>query len=107
MRERTYTYNLGMTTRTASQARASLPEMLTRVQSGEEITITRHGEPVAVLVRPDVLRVRRVGEALSDAEAVHELLSAAALTPLTRSGGLTSEQADDLVAAMRAGREAR
>ena len=106
-RGRTCTYDLGMTTRTASQARASLSELLTRVQSGEEITITRHGEPAAVLVRPDLLRVRRVGEAFSDAEAVHELLSAAALTPLTRSGGLTSKHADDLIAAIRAGREAR
>ena len=54
---------------TVSEARAALPELLSRVQDGEEITITRHDRPVAVLVRPDVLRSRRAGAALDDAEA--------------------------------------
>jgi prevent-host-death family protein len=48
-----------MTSITVSEARAALPELLSRVQDGEEITITRHGRPVAVLVRPDALRSRR------------------------------------------------
>jgi antitoxin (DNA-binding transcriptional repressor) of toxin-antitoxin stability system len=47
-----------MTAITISQARAVLPELLRRVEEGEEITITRHGQAVAVLVRPDVLRPR-------------------------------------------------
>ncbi len=45
-----------MTTMTVSEARAALPELLTRVEEGEEVTITRHGKAVAVLVRPDALR---------------------------------------------------
>ena len=40
---------------TISEARAALPEVLNRVTAGEEITITRHGRPVAVVVRPDIV----------------------------------------------------
>ena len=40
---------------TISEARAALPEVLTRVEAGEEITITRHGSPIAVVVRPDIV----------------------------------------------------
>jgi antitoxin (DNA-binding transcriptional repressor) of toxin-antitoxin stability system len=37
-----------------SEARAALPEVVSRAAEGEEITITRHGEPAAVVVRPDI-----------------------------------------------------
>jgi antitoxin (DNA-binding transcriptional repressor) of toxin-antitoxin stability system len=40
---------------TISEARAALPEIVTRAAEGEEITITRHGAPVAVMVRPDIV----------------------------------------------------
>jgi antitoxin (DNA-binding transcriptional repressor) of toxin-antitoxin stability system len=40
---------------TLSEARAALPALLNRVAAGEEITITRHGSPAAVLVRPDII----------------------------------------------------
>jgi antitoxin (DNA-binding transcriptional repressor) of toxin-antitoxin stability system len=40
---------------TISEARAALPEVVNRVTEGEEITITRHGQPAAVVVRPDVI----------------------------------------------------
>lgn len=40
---------------TVSEARAALPEVLTRVAQGEEITITRYGSPVAMVVRPDTV----------------------------------------------------
>jgi len=40
---------------TISEARAALPEVLNRVAEGEEITITRHGRPIAVVVRPDII----------------------------------------------------
>jgi antitoxin (DNA-binding transcriptional repressor) of toxin-antitoxin stability system len=40
---------------TLSEARAALPEVVSRVAQGEEITITRHGRPMAVVVRPDVI----------------------------------------------------
>jgi antitoxin (DNA-binding transcriptional repressor) of toxin-antitoxin stability system len=44
-----------MAVMTVSEARAVLPEVLTRVAAGEEITITRYGSPVAVVVRPDIV----------------------------------------------------
>jgi antitoxin (DNA-binding transcriptional repressor) of toxin-antitoxin stability system len=43
-----------MTTIPISEARAALPEIVSRVADGEEVTITRHGRPAAVMVRPDV-----------------------------------------------------
>jgi|GEM_PF-3809258 len=36
----------------SSEARARLGELLRLAQTGERITITRRGEPVALLVRP-------------------------------------------------------
>ena len=48
-------YDLDMAVMTVSEARAALPEILTRVAQGEEITITRYGRPIAVVVRPDVV----------------------------------------------------
>jgi hypothetical protein len=43
-----------MAVMTISEARAALPEVLNRVDEGEEITITRHGRAAAVVVRPDI-----------------------------------------------------
>ena len=43
-----------MAVMTVSEARAALPEVLNQVEDGEEITITRHGRPVAVIVRPEI-----------------------------------------------------
>ncbi len=51
----TTTYNFLVAVMTVSEARANLPEVLTRVAAGEEITITRYGSPVAVVVRPDIV----------------------------------------------------
>jgi antitoxin (DNA-binding transcriptional repressor) of toxin-antitoxin stability system len=92
---------------TVSEARAALPELLSRVDGGEEITITRHGRPVAVLVRPDVLRSRRAGAALDDAERIHELLTHAAAADLPEGSGLTAQRAEALIAEIRAGRDTR
>ena len=92
---------------TASEARAALPELLNRVEEGEEVTITRHGRPVAVLVRPDALRVRRAGAALDEAARIHDLLAEAAATPLPEATGLTEQRAEELIAEIRASRDAR
>ena len=96
-----------MTSVTASEARAALPELLSRVEEGEEITITRHGRTVAVLVRPDALRGRRADAALEDAGRIHELLTQAAAEPLPEGPGLTAHRAEELIAGIRAGRDAR
>jgi prevent-host-death family protein len=92
---------------TASEARAALPELLTRVEQGEEVTITRHGRPVAVVVSPDALRSRRAQAALADAGRIRELLAAAAAAVMPEGAGLTSQRADELIREIRAGREAR
>jgi prevent-host-death family protein len=97
-------YDSGMMM-TASAARAALPELLSRVEQGEEVTITRYGRPVAVLVGPDALRRRRARAVLDEAERIHELLHDAAPMPLSQDSGLTSERAAELVAAIRAGRD--
>ncbi len=96
-----------MTSMSASEARASLPELLNRVEDGEEVTITRHGHPVAVIVRPDALRVRRAEVALDDATRIHNLLAEAAATPLPEGTGLTEQRAKELIAEIRASRDAR
>ena len=96
-----------MTTLTISEARAALPELLSRVEDGEEITITRHGRAVAVMVRPDVLRARRAERVLADADEIHRLVSSARTMPLPDAGGLTAERADELIADVRTGRQAR
>jgi len=89
-----------------SEARAALPDLLSRVEGGEEVTITRHGRAVAVLVRPDALRSRRARAAFDGAEAIHQLLAAAASAP-TEDEGLTQVRAEELIAEIRAGRDVR
>ncbi len=95
-----------MTSTTVSEARAALPDLLTRVEDGEEVTITRHGRAVAVLVRPDALRSGSRA-ALQDAGRIHDMLAAAATEPLPAHRGLTAQRADELIAGIRAGREGR
>lgn len=95
-----------MTTLTVSQARASLPELLTRVEEGEEVTITRHGRAVAVLVRPDVLR-SRAHVVIEAAGHVHQLLAEAAAPGLPAAPGLSLVRAEELLSEIRAGRDSR
>jgi prevent-host-death family protein len=99
-------YNPGVVTMNVSEARAALPDLLSRVEGGEEVTITRHGRPVAVLVRPDALRSRRARAAFDGAEAIHQLLATAAAAP-PEGEGLTPARAEELIAEIRAGRDAR
>ena len=95
-----------MATVTASDARQNLPAQLDRVERCEEVEITRHGKVVAVLVRPDVLRVRRASDAWREADRIGSLLEEAMaqrLEPPT----MTAERAEELVAAIRDGRDRR
>jgi prevent-host-death family protein len=96
-----------MDTMTVSEARAKLPELLTRVSGGEEITITRHGLPIAILVSPDAWNHRPGAAVLAEAGQVRDMLTAARATPLPTESGLTEARAEELVADVRAGREAR
>ncbi len=98
---------MAVTTMSASQARAALPEILDRVLAGEEVTITRHGEPVAIVVRPDTLRVRRADRALAEAERLRDLLQRARAGRLDDAPTLSAERAAVLVAEVSAARSAR
>jgi antitoxin (DNA-binding transcriptional repressor) of toxin-antitoxin stability system len=87
-----------------SEARAILPEVLDRVERGEEITITRHGRPVAVLLRPDAVRVRRAEQVIGRAREVAELVATARARPLPEAV-VSAERAGEWVEAVRADRD--
>lgn len=87
-----------------SEARASLPEVLDRVERGEEVTITRHGRPVAVVLRPDAVRARRGEQVIGRAREVAELVAAARGRPLPEAA-LSEERAREWVDAVRADRD--
>jgi antitoxin (DNA-binding transcriptional repressor) of toxin-antitoxin stability system len=96
-----------MAVMTVSEARAALPEVLNRVEAGEEVTITRHGRAVAVIVRPDVLWHRPpAADMRAGAERLERVLRAAGERELS-PGGLAEEYAEELIAEIRAGRDAR
>jgi prevent-host-death family protein len=96
-----------MTTMSVSDARAALPQILDRVLAGEEVTITRHGEAVAVVVRPDTLRTRRADEALAAAQRLRNLLDKGRTQRLDKRSTLTAERADILIKDVRAARTGR
>lgn len=93
-----------MATLSVSEARAQLPEVLDRVAAGEEITITRHGVPVAVVLRPDAVRSRRAEATIEQARGIASMLASARDASLGR-GGVSAARADELVRDVHAGRE--
>ncbi|MGC8513215.1 MAG: type II toxin-antitoxin system Phd/YefM family antitoxin [Acidimicrobiales bacterium] len=92
------------TSMTVSEARAALPRLLDRVNAGEEVTITRHGKPAAVLVRPDALRARRADEALAVASRVRDALEQGRRSRLATKPAIRKERADALIEEVHAGR---
>lgn len=86
-------YNLAMAMMTISEARAALPEVVSRVAEGEEITITRHGRAAAVVVRPDVVWARAGTQVLHSSP--QEL--AAALRERAKLRGRTLEEEIHLI----------
>ena len=88
-----------------SNARAALPELLDRVAAGDEVTITRHGRPVAVVVRPDTLRVRRADDALAAAATIRSAIDGAGDMATDSHGTLTPERAEELIADVRRSRD--
>lgn len=93
-----------MTQLSVSEARANLPEVLDRVERGEEITITRHGRPAAVLLRPDAVRTRRAEQTIERAREVTALIAAARERPLPPAT-VSEERAQAWVEAVRADRD--
>jgi prevent-host-death family protein len=94
-------------TMTVSEARASLAEVLDRVLAGEEVTVTRHGKAVAVIVRPDALRVRRADEALAAADRLRDLLAEGRNSPLRTRPRLSQREGELLLAEVRSARSSR
>ena len=96
-----------MSSISASEARASLPHLLDRVEAGDEVTITRHGQPVAVLIRIDKVRLRRADHVFEEAGRIREALAEARSRPLPAAGGISKARAAELVAEVAAGRSGR
>jgi antitoxin (DNA-binding transcriptional repressor) of toxin-antitoxin stability system len=92
---------------TVSEARAALPDIIDRVLQGEEVTLTRHGVEVAVVVRPDVLRVRRADEVLASAATIRDLLDRGRRSRLSDHPVISSERSAELIAELRVGRSSR
>ena len=93
-----------MTTWNVTDARAALPEILRLVDAGEDVTLTRHGQAVAVIVRPDSLRTRRATAALEEGAAIGQLLHELAARD-EPDGELSVSRADEQVAALRSDRD--
>lgn len=94
------------TTMTVSEARAALPDLVRRVAAGDEVTITRHGRAVAVVVRPDALRSRRTDAVMAELAAVREVLARGRQTPLSEPS-ISPQRADELAAEVRRSRSGR
>jgi prevent-host-death family protein len=95
-----------MSSRTVTEARATLPELLDRVEAGDEVVITRHGKPIAVLVAPERARIRHASTSLDAARHLADLLAAAAQQPQGQPT-ITAHLAEQLVGEVRAARRAR
>lgn len=98
--------DMGAVTINASTARQTLPEQLDRVERGEEVSITRHGRVVAVLVRPDVLAMRRASDAFTRADRIGDLLRRQRDLPLPPPA-LERDRAQELIDAVHGDRAAR
>jgi prevent-host-death family protein len=98
-------YNSSVVTISVSDARATLPDLLNKVEQGEEVTITRHGQPIAVVVRPDALRPRAIAQLREASEEIERRLQAAARRPRREATALPAGYADRLVAEVRADRD--
>ena len=71
------------------------------------MTLTRHGEPIAVVIRPDRLRTRRSEQALDDAERVRDIIAGGRSEKLSARPRLSAARADEMVAEVRAARSGR
>lgn len=94
----------------ATEARATLPSLLDRVESGARITLTRHGKPVAVLVHPDSVRPIVPTDLGLRVEALGAVMAAAthpgeSPVELLVEDGVSPDRADELVAMLRADRD--
>ena len=101
-----------MMTMSVSEARAALPRVLDRVENGDQVTITRHGRPAAVVVRPDRVPPSRTADMEARSAEIRERLEQAKSAPIDWSlwdkpSSLTPEQVEEWVAEIRADRDSR
>ncbi len=93
-----------------TQARAELPRILEMIEDGDEVTLTRHGRPVAVIVRPDTLRTRRTADTDAVIDKLSDMLNTDSRQPLHGSAMLSPKDGEQLlqeVASSRSGRTGR
>ena len=90
---------------TVTEARAQLPALLDAVEEGHEVTITRHGKPVAVLISHDRRRRDRLARHEAEVDRLRRRMEEAKDRPLFEGPGFSAERADELVAWIRAGRD--
>jgi prevent-host-death family protein len=93
-----------MSSWTFTEARTRLADVLDAVERGEEATITRHGRAVAVIVRPDKLKARRTERLDRRVDELRRHLLSAPRP--TSSSGLSVERAEEMIADLRAERDA-
>ena len=86
-----------------TEARNRWTEVPDRVVEGEEVIITRFGRPVAVIVTPEALARRRVGDAIDQANRLRDLLDLARTS--SSSSGPSPSRAADLAARLRGDRD--
>ncbi|WIY83701.1 type II toxin-antitoxin system Phd/YefM family antitoxin [Propionimicrobium sp. PCR01-08-3] len=94
-----------MTTISATVARQTLPAQLDLVEAGEEVSITRHGRVVAVLVSPEFASRHRAREAWKQADQIGEMLAQARTRPIG-DASISPERAEELVQGIYADRAA-
>ena len=96
-----------MATVSVSEARAAFAEILNRVEAGEEITITRHDKPIAVVMAPRNVQTRRkaVAEALERAAQIGRDIEAARDEPLSPHGVIAPELAEQWIRELRQERD--
>lgn len=95
-----------MSTVPVTEARAMLPDLLDQVLDGNEVTITRHGRPVAVLVSPDKWKARRSGPIFEAARKLRGELDEARAHPVQKIvPTMSHEMAGEILKEIRDGRD--
>ena len=80
-----------------SKARAELADLIDEVNKGNEVTLTRHGQAVARLVRADPNRTPRTEAAWAAVDALRDRMAKNAAAPFDLAGGMTAAEVDEWV----------
>ena len=85
-----------------------MPEILAKVAAGDEATLTRHGQAVAVIVRPDRVHVRRpsAAAAIAQGKALESMVEVPGVGAEEELPQLDPAWAEELIAEIRSDRDA-